>query len=130
MSRRFIDSGNSSCVTSDVVEGDYTKVMATQKIPVYFSEAMKADIGKHASPSSLKPGILAEALKVSDLPIIFCEPKPLSVDDISLAHSREYVEAVLSGKKRNGFGNYSEAVRLSLPHTTGAMYDAALSARS
>ena len=95
---------------------------------VYYSELMVADIGRHTSPSSIKPGYVAEALRASGLPIRFVEPDPVSAEEIALAHSPTFVSQILSGEICNGFGNQSADVIRSLPFTSGSMLCAAQAA--
>ncbi len=68
---------------------------------------MDAESGIRMSPSATKPGIVAKALKGSDIPVEFLEPKPLQEEEITAAHDPEYVRGVLSGKIPNGFENCS-----------------------
>ena len=53
--------------------------------------------------------------------------QPLTVDELCMAHDREYVESVLACKCQNGFGNFDQEVAASLTYTTGSMMSAALS---
>lgn len=100
--------------------------MSTQPIPVFFTNGMVADLSPGGVPSARKPLIMAKALKESGLPIQFIEPRPLTVNQIALAHAQDYVEDVMAGRRENGFGNTSLSVRKSLPYTNGAMVDAAV----
>ena len=95
-------------------------------IQVFFSKKMDAESGSRMSPSATKPGIVAKALKGSDIPVTFLEPIPLREEDLIAVHDPEYVRGVLSGKTANGFGNCSEGVARSLPYTNGAIADAAI----
>jgi len=52
-------------------------------------------------------------------------PEPVTDADLCLAHDAGFVEGVLAGKFRNGFGNKSLKVADSLPYTSGAMLAAA-----
>ena len=97
-------------------------------IEVFFSKLMDAESGSCVSPSAAKPGIVAKALKGSDIPVDFFEPTPLQEEEIAAARDPTYVRGVLSGKTANGFGNCSEAVAKSLPYTNGAIVDAAVAA--
>jgi acetoin utilization deacetylase AcuC-like enzyme len=100
--------------------------MSRFTIKTFFSRQMVADIRQHLSPSARKPVLVAEALAQTRLSIAFTAPKALTPEEMSLAHSPEYVRDVLAGKRANGFGNHSTEVIQSLPFTNGALYDAAL----
>jgi acetoin utilization deacetylase AcuC-like enzyme len=52
----------------------------------------------------------------------------LTPSQLASAHSKEYVDSVLSCKKPNGFGNFSPDVALSLPWTCGSYAAAACTA--
>jgi hypothetical protein len=62
------------------------------------------------------------------LPLDIVKPAPVSVDQLSLAHDRAFVEGVLAGTVKNGFGNTLPSVAASLPYTSGAMLSAARAA--
>ena len=89
---------------------------------------MVAEAGSF-SPSAAKPRAAVESwLKLSikvDIPIQVITPEPASVEDLARAHLPAFVDAVLSCRSDNGFGNRSKAVAASLPHTNGAMLAAA-----
>lgn len=53
------------------------------------------------------------------------EPEPVTVEQLCLAHEREYVEGILSCRRKNGFSNRDESIAKSLPFTSGAMLCAA-----
>lgn len=95
---------------------------------VFYSKSMVADIGRHTSPSSIKPQFVAEALRASGLPVVFVEPEPVTPQVIALAHSQKFVNQILSGEICNGFGNKSPEVIRSLPFTSGSMLCSALAA--
>lgn len=78
------------------------------------------------SPSAGKPALVLESWKALGLPIEAVNFKPCSMAQMSLAHSTEYVRAVMSLERSNGFGNAYPEVRDSLPYTTGSMAQAAL----
>lgn len=96
-------------------------------IPTFYCEAMVASINKfHTSPSSYKPAIVAHALM--ELKIALHEfkiPKALSIDDLALAHDRNFVEKILKCEIKNGYSNKNKKIANSLVYTNGAMYDAA-----
>lgn len=90
------------------------------KIPVFFMPEMVAD-SKSFSPSSDKPGLVVEAWKDYGLPIEVRSFAPCSVDDLVRAHDRAFVQAVLTGQIKNGFGNTDPLVASSLCFTSGSM---------
>ena len=97
-------------------------------IPVFYAPLMVAEAGSF-SPSAAKPRAAVESwLKLSiklDIPIQVITPEPASVEDLARAHLPAFVDAVLSCRSDNGFGNRSKAVAASLPYTSGAMLSAA-----
>jgi acetoin utilization deacetylase AcuC-like enzyme len=79
-----------------------------------------------ASPSAQKPGAVMTSWLVRFLgQIEAIQPDPVTVEQLSLAHDRSYVEGILSCQLRNGFHNSSPDIARSLPYTTGAMLAAA-----
>jgi acetoin utilization deacetylase AcuC-like enzyme len=99
-------------------------------LKVFYTQAQVFDLslqGPLKSPSSLKPMQMAEAL--SPLKNIeFVEPKKVTVEDLKLCHSPEYVDDVLNCRTENGFGTKFKDVNRTLWFTNGAMYSAALAA--
>ncbi|MFO1325434.1 MAG: hypothetical protein U1F15_15415 [Burkholderiales bacterium] len=92
-------------------------------IPVFYSPRQCA-FASSFSPSAEKPAKVVYSWKALKLPIALYEPKPVSVDDLALAHDRAYVEDVLAARRDNGFGNRRPEVAASLPWTTGSMLSA------
>jgi acetoin utilization deacetylase AcuC-like enzyme len=76
------------------------------------------------SPSASKPAQVVDSWTQLNLPMKIIEPRPVSRGQLFRAHSARYVEGVLSGELKNGFGNQSPSVAQSLAHTCGAMVDA------
>ena len=93
-------------------------------IPVFYSPAMVAN-SQSFSPSAGKPALAVKSWQLLGLPLQFRAPKPLSAEQFGVAHDPEFVADILSGRRRNGFGNCSTAVAASLPLTSGAMLSAA-----
>lgn len=91
---------------------------------VFYTPKMVADSGGY-SPSAAKPKLAVESWLAAGLPVELVWPVPVSIDQLSRAHDRCYVEDVLNGDESNGFGNYSQEVTDSLPYTSGAMLAAA-----
>ncbi|MBU6272467.1 MAG: histone deacetylase [Betaproteobacteria bacterium] len=96
-------------------------------IPVFYSDHMVAESGGF-SPSAAKPAqVMAEWQRLA-FPIEVFSPRPVSIEELSAAHEPAFVQGVLAGTIKNGFGNKSEAVASSLRHTSGAMLAAAQAA--
>ncbi|HVF34039.1 MAG TPA: histone deacetylase [Candidatus Saccharimonadia bacterium] len=77
------------------------------------------------SPSAAKPGPVVAAWRRIDATLELVPPRPVSIDELALAHARDYVEAVLDLRVPNGFGTIDAGVARSLPYTSGAMLTAA-----
>ena len=77
------------------------------------------------SPSAAKPGPVVEAWRRLDPAIEIVAPVPVTIEQLALAHARDYVEDVLACRAANGFGTRDAAVAHSLPWTSGAMLTAA-----
>lgn len=97
---------------------------ALDAIPVFFSAAMVAH-NTSFSPSAGKPAEVMASWRELGVPLTVIEPAPVTRDDLARAHDAAYVDGILSRRLRNGFGDTSQAVAASLPHTNGAMLAAA-----
>jgi acetoin utilization deacetylase AcuC-like enzyme len=97
------------------------------RIPVFYTPQMVADADSF-SPSASKPTTVVESWIKLGIPMDIIAPEPVTAEDLARAHLPAYVEAVLSCRVANGFGNRSEAVAKSLPFTSGAMLAAARAA--
>lgn len=93
-------------------------------IPVFYSPRMVADAQSH-SPSAGKPAHVVQSWQQLGVPLSIRSFEPASREQLCLAHSPDYVDAVLEGRRKNGFGNRLPEVAQSLPYTTGAMIAAA-----
>ena len=93
-------------------------------IRVHYRPEMVAD-SQSFSPSAAKPSAAVESWMRLDVPVEIVPPAAVTVDELSLAHERAYVEDVLAGRRSNGFGNRSADVARSLPYTTGSLVSAA-----
>lgn len=93
-------------------------------IPVFYRPEMVA-LTRHFAPGPFKPGACVEDWLAQGLPIELRTFEPATVDEICLAHDRRYVEGVLRGEVRNGFGTQQLDVAATLPFTVGAMAAAA-----
>ena len=93
-------------------------------IPVFYTPLIAAEAGSF-SPSAAKPSAAVASWRKLDVPLNVIAPEPASVQDLARAHLPAFVDAVLSCRSDNGFGNRSKAVAASLPYTSGAMLSAA-----
>jgi acetoin utilization deacetylase AcuC-like enzyme len=100
-----------------------------EAVPVFFTPKMVAHFSS-ASPSAAKPAQVVDAWLELALPIVIVEPEPVTANQLKLAHSLEYVDQILLGEIKNGFGNKLPVVAATLPYTTGAMLAAAREAIS
>ena len=96
-------------------------------IPVFYSPEQVAE-PQVASPSARKPRQVVERWQARGFPIEVLVPRPVTADDLALAHDWRYVDDVLALRAPNGFGNRSASVARSLPWTSGSMLSAALAA--
>jgi acetoin utilization deacetylase AcuC-like enzyme len=94
---------------------------------VFYTDAMVAD-SESFSPSARKPSEVVRSWRHLGIPLDITPPDPVTSAQLSLAHDPVFVEAVLRGKRNNGFGNRSASVAASLPYTSGSMLTAARSA--
>lgn len=95
------------------------------QVPVFFDPRQHTDENVSMSPSAGKPAQVMGRWEASGVPIVRMPVTPATVDELALAHAREYVEEVLAGRRRNGFGNTLAAVAATLPWTTGSLVSAA-----
>jgi acetoin utilization deacetylase AcuC-like enzyme len=99
-----------------------------KKIKVFYDDRQTAEGCESFSPSAGKPVKVVESWKALDLPIEITSFRPLTAEEIAVAHDRNYVDGVLNCTRSNGFGNTSENVAKSLPYTTGSVVAASLHA--
>jgi acetoin utilization deacetylase AcuC-like enzyme len=91
---------------------------------VFFSDQMVANSASF-SPSAGKPAQAVASWIEAGFDIEIAVPDPVTVEQLCLAHDRDFVHNILSCRISNGFGNKNKDVADSLPHTTGAMLAAA-----
>lgn len=100
------------------------------KIPVFFVPEMVAD-SKSLSPSSAKPpAVVAEWVRAFGDKIDVRSFDPVTPDQLKLVHEAGHVDGILSGRRKNGFGNTCPIIAATLPYTNGAMLAAAREALS
>lgn len=97
-------------------------------IRVYFTHNVVAN-SQSFSPSAHKPREVVASWRQKFTDLEFLEPRPASIDELALAHDRDYVLAVMVGRAPNGFGNRLPEIAATLPYTSGAMIEAARCAR-
>lgn len=95
-----------------------------RELPVFFRPELMAT-SRFFAPGTFKPAACVQDWIEHRLPIAVCSFEPATVADLCLAHDKQYVEGVLAGRLRNGFGGTQADVAASLPYTTGAMMAAA-----
>lgn len=93
-------------------------------IPVFYSEKLLAD-AESESPSAHKPREVLASWFDLNIPLSLQTPSPLSCQLLSLAHAPDYVDGVLAGQLKNGYGNHQLSVANSLPYLAGATLGAA-----
>ena len=89
-------------------------------IPVFYTPLMVAETDSF-SPSAGKPQAAVASWRKLEIPLDIIEPEPATFEDFAWAHRAVHVDAVLSCRSVNGFGNRSKVVAASLPYTSGAM---------
>ena len=94
---------------------------------VVYSDKQVASPQK-ASPSAAKPREVVADWEAAGINLDVIEPVPVTVEQLSQAHERRYVEEMLVGRRANGFGNNDKSVAASLPYTVGAMVTGTLEA--
>ena len=94
------------------------------RIPVYYTPKMVANFSSF-SPSAGKPEQVIAAWQQLDFTIQIIEPVAVSVEQLKAVHRPYYVDQVLAGQVKNGFGNALPEVAESLRYTSGAMLAAA-----
>lgn len=96
-------------------------------IPIYYTPAMVAP-SLSFSPSSMKPEKVVAAWQRSGIFVEIRDVTPATVEELSLAHDRTFVEQVLAGVRQNGFDNKDLKIAGTLRYTNGSMRDAAFAA--
>lgn len=92
---------------------------------VFYSPRQSVASNHSFSPSAGKPALLVAQWRRRWPELEIVEPTPVTLEELCLAHQRDYVEEVLACRRPNGFGNQSEEVARSLPWTTGSLVSAA-----
>lgn len=77
------------------------------------------------SPSAGKAKLVVHSWKKLGLGVEVMKVRPLSVDELCLAHAPSYVRGVLGGRIKNGFDNKCKKLAKSFAWTTGSFASAA-----
>lgn len=96
-----------------------------KKLSVFYNPNQSVKSNKSFSPSAGKPELVAELFKKNKKVEINPSWEPLTIDQMSVAHARFFVDGVMSCERTNGFGNKLPEVAASLPWTNGSFYNAA-----
>lgn len=109
-----------------------TNTKAPQSLPtgytvkVFYDERQTVGFNESFSPSASKPAKVVKSWQCLGIPFELCSFAPLTVDEMSLAHDRGYVEGVLACTEPNGFANFNPEVAAALPWICGSMVASAL----
>lgn len=91
-------------------------------MPAFYRPEMSAQSLHRISRSSEKPRLLMDRVRALGLPVeVVSDFPPATREDFLLAHSAEYVDAILTLQADNGFSNRSPEIRDSLYWTTGSL---------
>lgn len=94
-------------------------------IPVLYDPRQQAESIESYSPSASKPARAVASWVAGGLPVEVRSFDPAPVSLLQRVHDPDFVDGVLAGRRRNGFGNTNASVAASLPWTTGSMVAAA-----
>jgi len=97
------------------------------KCPVFYRDEMVPVISSF-SPSPGKPALVLQDWKRAGMSIDVRGFAPVSRAQLYLAHNEDYVDGIMDGTRRNGFGGYCRKAAESFSYTCGAMLSAALCA--
>ena len=93
---------------------------------VFYNPNQSVSSNKSFSPSAGKPEHVVRMFLENPRVKVVGDWNPLTPDQMSIAHDTKFVNDVLNGVRKNGFGNTSPAVANSLGYTTGSFFNAAL----
>ena len=95
-------------------------------VKVFYDERQSVGFNESFSPSAAKPAKVVKSWQQLGIPLELVTFAPLTVDEMSQAHNRDYVEGVLSCRYPNGFANFNPEVAQALPWVCGSMVASAL----
>ena len=96
-----------------------------EKLSVFYNPNQSVKTNKSFSPSAGKPELVAKLFKTNEKVRLRSLWEPLTIDQMSVAHARFFVDGVMSCDRSNGFGNKNPEIAASLPWTNGSFYNAA-----
>ena len=96
-----------------------------EKLAVFYNPIQTVRDNDSFSPSAGKPEHVVNLFSKNPKVRIFQEWKPLTRDEICIAHDRDFVNNILDLKSSNGFGNKLSSVAESLYYTNGSFLRAA-----
>lgn len=96
-----------------------------EKLSIFYNPNQSVKANKSFSPSAGKPELVAKLFNNNEKVRIRSSWEPLTIDQMSVAHARFFVDGVMSCERSNGFGNKSPEIAASLPWTNGSFYNAA-----
>lgn len=96
-----------------------------EKLSIFYNPNQSVKSNKSFSPSAGKPELIAKLFNNNEKVRIRSSWEPLTIDQMSVAHARFFVDGVMSCERSNGFGNKSPEIAASLPWTNGSFYNAA-----
>lgn len=96
-----------------------------EKLSIFYNANQSVKSNKSFSPSAGKPELIAKLFNNNEKVRIRSSWEPLTIDQMSVAHARFFVDGVMSCERSNGFGNKSPEIAASLPWTNGSFYNAA-----
>ncbi len=92
---------------------------------VFYNKQQTAKSLSIDSPSAGKPKLVLQSWKKLGYHVEMMKVRPLTVDELCLAHDPSYVQGILKGRIKNGFDNKSKEIANSLLWTTGSFVSAA-----
>ncbi len=96
----------------------------SERMKTFYDDRMVCNSSSF-SPSAAKPRDVVQSWREAGIHLDLVAPQPATREELSAAHDPNFVDDVLDGSRKNGFGNKSLAVAATLPYTTGAMLTAA-----
>lgn len=97
-------------------------------VRVFHNKSQQVNQTQKNSPSAGKPRLVLDSWRKLGVKIDRQKVRPLTINELCLAHDRSYVQGVIAGRIKNGFGNTSREISNSLPWTTGSFVSAAIHA--
>lgn len=95
-----------------------------KSLPIFYCEQMVSKVSSF-SPSAGKPASVIASWQQLNIPLSVEAVKPVTKEQIKLAHAAEYVEGIFAGTIKNGFRNNDLAVAESCRYTIAGMLAAA-----